>query len=118
MLQQAAAAGMDFDPSRVNLVLGRSGKGYARPDANASLHNSETWPWWPAEFIFKRHWNHDKNRYEWRPNLFRRRKFSVSPVVDDSAWQRDGEYARRLPGDAVKRSNATAAPLAKEQPLQ
>lgn len=118
MLQEAASAGMDFDSGRVDLVLGRSGQGYAPPDPDAKLHNSETWPWWIAEFIPKKHWNQDKQRYEWRPNLFRRRKFSLAPVVDDSAWRRKDNYARRLPPDALELSEARRASAPTEQPQQ
>jgi hypothetical protein len=100
---------MEFDAARVDLVLGRSGGGYAPPDPNAKLHNSETWPWWAAEFIPKKHWDQEKQRYEWRPNLFRRRKFTVTPVVDDSAWARTNDYDEKLPSDAIKRSAAMAA---------
>jgi uncharacterized protein (DUF2235 family) len=109
MICEAAAAGMEFDAARVDLVLGRSGGGYALPDPNAKLHNSETWPWWAAEFIPKKHWDQEKQRYEWRPNLFRRRKFTVTPVVDDSAWARTNDYDEKLPSDAIKRSAAMAA---------
>ena len=107
MIAEAAAAGMNFDAARVKLVLGGSGGGFAPPDPNAKLHNSDTWPWWPAEFVPKKHWNQSKQRYEWRPNLFRRRKFTPSPVVDDSAWRRSGDYKARLPADAVRRSAAS-----------
>jgi uncharacterized protein (DUF2235 family) len=108
MVGEAAAAGMQFDAGRVDLILGRASQAYAKPDPDAKLHNSETWPWWAAELIPKKHWNRDEKRYEWRANLFRRRTFSVSPVVDDSAWQRKDDYARRLPADAVRRSDAPA----------
>ena len=102
MIGEAAAAGMQFDPARVDLVLGRSGQGYAPPDPNARLHNSETWPWWVAEFIPKKHWNRDEQRYERRANLFRRRRLTISPAVAETAWDRGPDYAARLPTDARK----------------
>jgi uncharacterized protein (DUF2235 family) len=106
MIDEAKNAGLKFDAARVDLVLGRRGQGYAPPDPKATLHNSLTWPWWPAEFIPKKHWDKDTGETHWRPNLFRRRHFSVKPVIDDSAWARGADYVKRLPEDAVKRSDA------------
>lgn len=104
MIAEAQKAGLLFDQSRVDLVLGRSGHGYAPPDPKGPLHDSLTWPWWPAEFIFKKHWDRTTGQTHWRPNLFRRRSFSPAPIVDDSAWARGDDYGKRLPPDAVKRS--------------
>jgi uncharacterized protein (DUF2235 family) len=104
MIHEAKKAGMEFDESRVDLVLGRSGHGYTRPDPNASLHESLTWPWWPAEFIPKKHWDKDSGKTQWRPNLFRRRHFSAAPIIDDRAWARGVDYVKHLPEDAVERS--------------
>ncbi|GAA3894727.1 DUF2235 domain-containing protein [Sphingomonas limnosediminicola] len=106
MTAEARKAGMLFDDSRVDLVLGRSGHGYAPGDPNAVMHKSLTWPWWPAEFLLKKHWDKTTRQTHWRPNLFRPRHFSPSPIVDDSAWARDGGYADRLPPDAMKHSMA------------
>ena len=102
MISEARQAQMLFDPARVDLVLGRSGHGYAPPSPDAKLHNSLTWKWWPAEFVFKKHWDSVARTTRWRPNLFRRRPFPPNPVVDKSAWARSGNYARRLPPGAVK----------------
>lgn len=102
MIDEARIAGMTFDGNRVVLVLGQSGEGYAAPDPNAKLHNSLTWPWWPAEFIPKKHWSQAKQKYEWRPNLFKRRSLPPASLVDEAAWLRTGDYARRLPPDAVR----------------
>lgn len=110
MIREAAVAGMSFNAERMDLVLGRSHGGFAAPDPNAKLHDSKTWPWWLAEFIPKKHWNQTGARYEWRPNLFRRRKFTPSASVSEAAWERSGNYAARLPDDA--RRTATQAPAA------
>jgi hypothetical protein len=105
MIGEAEKAGMLFDGKRVELVLGRAGHGYAPPDANARLHESLTWPWWPAELVPKKHWDKATGETHWRANLFRRRHFSPAPVVDDSAWARGADYRKRLPPDAIKRSS-------------
>lgn len=102
MIDEARIAGMTFDDARVDLILGQAGEGYEAPDPNATLHNSLTWPWWPAEFLPKKHWNQAKQKYEWRPNLFRRRRFTPAPLVDGAAWLRADGYALRLPPDAVR----------------
>lgn len=106
MIGEAGKAGMVFETDRVDRVLGRAGHGYARPDPDGLMHNSLSVPWWPAELVFKKHWDKATGKTQWRPNLFHRRHFSVAPVVDDSAWEREGDYAKRLPGDAQKRSSA------------
>ena len=104
MIAEARKAGMLFDEKRVELVLGRSGHGYAPADPNAALHESLTWPWWPAELLLKKHWDRATGQTHWRANLFRRRHFPPAPVVDLSAWLRGANYARRLPASAVKRT--------------
>jgi uncharacterized protein (DUF2235 family) len=104
MIEEAKTAGMLFDDARVKLVLGAAGHEYAVPDPSAPMHNSLTWPWWPAEFVLKKHWDRDTGRTNWRANLFKRRHFSPAPIIDDSAWARNAGYEARLPADAVKRT--------------
>jgi uncharacterized protein (DUF2235 family) len=104
MIGQAQNAGMTFDQNRIDLVLGREGQGFAPPNPLGPMHESLTGLWCLAEFIPKKHWSRDSGRSEWRMNLFRRRTFSLAPCVDDSAWQRGEDYAKRLPPDAVRRS--------------
>ena len=104
MIAEADKAGMAFDQDRIDLILGRKGHGYSPPDPRAVMHNSLTPIWWPAEFVPKKHWNGDLKRWEWRMNLFRRRRFSPAPCVDGSAWSRGKEYTKRLPPDAVRRA--------------
>lgn len=102
MIDQARAAGMIFNDERVNLVFGRDGQGYSAPDPRAAMHNSLTPPWWPAEFVPKKHWDSKTGRTRFRPNLFRRRHFSAAPAIHESAWARGDAYLRRLPPDAVR----------------
>jgi len=44
----------------------------------------------------------------WRINNFRRRTLPPPPLVHDAAWQRGGDYAARLPADAVRLSSVRA----------
>jgi uncharacterized protein (DUF2235 family) len=116
MIGEAGKAGMLFDGKRVELVLGHAGHGYAPPDANARLHESLTWPWWPAEFVLKEHWDKVTGETHWRANLFGRRHFPTAPVVDDSAWARGADYLKRLPPDAIKRSLKMQEEAARRRP--
>lgn len=104
MICESKRAGMLFDEDRVQRVLGRDGQGYATPDPRAAIHESLTWRWWPAEFLFKKHWDKATGKTNWRPNLFRRRHFPDAPVIDDSAWARSEQYSDRLPRGAIRRS--------------
>lgn len=105
IIEEAAHAGLRFDPARAAEVLGKPPGRYAKPDPNAPAHD-QLWPiWWLAEFVPKKHWDKDTGRTAFRPNLFRHRHFSPAPVVDDSAFERAGNYAARLPADAVRRTD-------------
>ena len=106
IIDEAEIAGMRFDAGRVKDVLGGGAGEYVPPDPTTPLHN-QMWPyWWPAEFVFKKHWDMATGKTRWRPNLFRRRHFSPRPVIDDSAWARGEDYTKRLPADAVKKSES------------
>lgn len=102
MIGEARRRGAMFDQGRVDLVLGRSGKGYAPADPNGPIHESLTPAWWPAEFVPKKHWDKDSGKSQFRPNLFRRRHFPPNPLIHESAWLRGADYVRRLPADAVR----------------
>ncbi|MFL6759041.1 DUF2235 domain-containing protein [Sphingomonas sp.] len=105
MISEAKKAGMAFDDARIGTILGQTSGDYAKPDPNAPMHDA-MWPiWWLAEFTPKKHWDHVTGRTQFRANLFRRRHFSSAPVIDDSAWERANDYAKRLPKDAVRRSS-------------
>lgn len=104
MLTEAKAAGLLVDNSREDLVLGRSGRGYAPPDPHGKMHESLTWKWWIPEFVSKRHYNWAKHSDEHRMNLFRRRTIPQGSLVHESAYLRGDDYVRRafLPNNAVR----------------
>jgi uncharacterized protein (DUF2235 family) len=97
MIKEAKGAGLLMDDAKVARILGESGSGYVRPDANAKMHESLTWPWWIAEFVPKPHWNWDTQTERRRPNLFRRRTIPNGARVHQSAFDRKGGYSSRLP---------------------
>ena len=101
LLDEARAAGLVIDRSREDLVLGRKGGGYVAPDPQAAAHESLTLPWWPAELVFKRHYDWQTKKEERRMNLFRRRTIPPGSLIHQSAYQRGEEYRRRLPADGV-----------------
>lgn len=101
MAEEARKAGLLLNEERLAQVLGKTDPAYAKADPNATLHNSMTTLWSLAEFIPKKHWNHDDERWEWRMNLFRRRTLPVAPVVHHVAWQIAGDYAKRLPAASI-----------------
>jgi hypothetical protein len=55
---------------------------------------------WPAEFIFKRHYNCTTKTEERRENLFSRRTIPAKSFVHKAALARGPEYLRLLPADA------------------
>jgi uncharacterized protein (DUF2235 family) len=101
MLKEAALAGLLTDPSRVDQILGRQADGYAVPNARAQMHESLTGWWRLAEFLPKRHYNWTSMKEARRPNLFRRRTIPDGSLIHQSAYDRNAEYAKRLPADAV-----------------
>jgi uncharacterized protein (DUF2235 family) len=109
MLKEAIAAGLLIDPGQMDLVLGKRGGGYAVPDPNATLHDSLTGLWWLAEIVWKRHYNWTKRVWERRPNLARRRTIPPKSFIHASAYERGGDYAKRLPADGVP-ANEVRAP--------
>jgi uncharacterized protein (DUF2235 family) len=102
MLAEAGSAGLITDSARVDLMLGRSGGGYIRPDANAALHESLTGLWQLAEYIPKRHYDWTLGREERRPNLSRRRTIPDGSLIHQAAYDRGSEYQKLLPADAVR----------------
>lgn len=104
MIGEAAKAGMAFDKAPTDEVLGRAGQGFAAADASAPMHQSLTFWWRLAEFVPKKHWDAKTGKTRFRPNLFRHRHFTTAPDIDESAWQRGEDYARRLPADARRYS--------------
>jgi uncharacterized protein (DUF2235 family) len=102
MLDEAVAAGLIVEPARADLVLGRSGHGYVRPDANAMMHESLRGMWRLAEFVPKRHYDWAAQKEGKRANLFRPRTIPDGSLVHQAAYDRGADYARRLPANAVR----------------
>lgn len=102
MLTEAAAAGLLLDDTRVEEILGQNNSKYTAPTPGAKPHESLTLLWWPAEFVFKKHYNWSTHRTEWRPNLFRRRHFGPKPFIHETVWSRGSRYLSQLPADASK----------------
>src|SRR5262245_51130954 len=100
MLNEAINAGLLVSPGRMDLVLGKTGA-YAAPDANAMMHESLTGLWWLAEILWKRRYNWVKRQWERRANLGRRRTIPPGSLIHESAYKRGGDYAKRLPPDAI-----------------
>jgi uncharacterized protein (DUF2235 family) len=96
MLNEAIAAGLLVDPTKMARILGGEPP-YAAPDPNAEMHESLTLKWWPAELILKRHYNWADKRWERRMNLGRRRSIPPGAVIHESAYRRGGDYQKRLP---------------------
>jgi uncharacterized protein (DUF2235 family) len=101
MLKEAVPVGLITDPTRVDRILGRSGCGYAPPNADAKMHESLTGWWLAAEFVPKRHYNWDSKEEERRANLFRRRTIPDGSLIHESAYNRGPEYAQRLPANST-----------------
>jgi hypothetical protein len=60
MLSEAKQAGLLVDAAREDLVLGKAGAGYVRPDSQGPMHESLTGAWRSAEFVPKRHYDWDR----------------------------------------------------------
>jgi uncharacterized protein (DUF2235 family) len=111
MIDESRQAGLELNEDTVALILGRHGHGYVPPNPDACLHNSLTAWWKPVELIPKPHWDRTLNHTSWRANHSRHRSWPREPVVHDAAWERDnGTYARDLPPDAMRLSEAERHP--------
>jgi uncharacterized protein (DUF2235 family) len=64
MLAEGHSRGLLLDKTRTDLVLGKSGHGYASPDPAAKLHESLTAKWWAAEFVPKKHYDFQTATHE------------------------------------------------------
>jgi uncharacterized protein (DUF2235 family) len=102
MLREATAAGLLTDPARADSLLGRAGSSHAVPDPDAKLHESLTGLWNIAEFIPKRHYNWTEKKDERRMNRYRRRTIPDGSLIHESAYQRSGGYAARLPATGIR----------------
>jgi uncharacterized protein (DUF2235 family) len=97
MLYEAEAAGLLIEEHRMALVLGELGDDYVKPDPRATLHESLTWGWWPAEFVFKRHYDWSTREWTRHMNLGRRRTIPDGSLIHESAFVRGAEYVKLLP---------------------
>lgn len=106
MIGEAVPKGLQVDAARLAIVLGEGGgqpgENYVRPDVNGPLHESLTGAWQAAEFIPKRHFNAQTGSWERRANRGRRRTIPPGSMVHESVYLRAGDYASRLPPDAVR----------------
>lgn len=107
MLCEATAAGLVVDAERQREVLGEiEGSRFARPNSQATLHESLKGAWHLAEFVWKKHFNFKTGRQGRRMNLYRRRTIPPGSRVHDAAFGRSGGYADRLPNDAIRDTTA------------
>ena len=90
MAREAALAGLAVDRTKIDELMGRAGSRFAKADPNATMHDSLTIWWRPAEYIPKRHWNWQTRQSEWRMNLGRRRTPPPKPLVHKVAFERAG----------------------------
>jgi uncharacterized protein (DUF2235 family) len=104
MLKEAIDAGLIVDQAQLDLILGGKGVGFAASDPRATIHNSLTGAWWLAEILWKRHYDWQKQRWERRPNLGRRRTIPPNSLIHESAYRRDADYIKKLPKDSIPTS--------------
>jgi len=102
MLCEARKAGMLLDDERAAIIMGERGGEYVKPDLSAKTHESLTWAWWPAEFVWKRHYNWSNKQWERRMNLGRPRTIPEGSFVHESAFSRGSEYLKRIPDSCIK----------------
>jgi uncharacterized protein (DUF2235 family) len=102
MMQEAKASGLQINALREAELLGRgTGMKYAAPDANGVPHESLTGLWNAAEFIPKQHYDYATGKTSYRMNLYRRRTIPPKSLVHVSVFARAGNYAARVPKDAI-----------------
>jgi uncharacterized protein (DUF2235 family) len=97
ILDESRALGLLVDKSRMDRVLGLTDPDFARPDGAAKAHESLTWPWWPAEFVFKKRYDWDKRTWGRRMNLGRQRHIPDGALIHAAVDQRPVGYKDRLP---------------------
>jgi uncharacterized protein (DUF2235 family) len=102
MIAEAATAGLLIENERRERVLGNRGAPYIRPNPAADMHVSLDAGWWPAEFVWKKHYDRETGKTERRMNLGRARTIPPHSLIHSSAYARSDEYASKLPKDAVR----------------
>ncbi|MDX7952437.1 DUF2235 domain-containing protein [Lichenihabitans sp. Uapishka_5] len=108
MISEAVEHGLRVDHPTVDKVLGRCGKPFAAPDADAPMHDSLSSAWKPLELLPLPKWDATKGTRTWRTNDGAPRRLPRQAIVHDVAWLRGGgRYAERLPTHAVPLSQAT-----------
>jgi uncharacterized protein (DUF2235 family) len=113
MLQEAKAAGLIVNPEKEKLILGVTDPSrFVPPNPQAAAHESLDGFWRIAEFISKKHYDWKKQKEGRRMNLFRRRTIpSPGSLVHESAFQRAGDYKKRLPADVVLSRTLPTSPF-------
>jgi uncharacterized protein (DUF2235 family) len=98
MAEEAIALGLRVDPVRLSALTATA----ALPVAGTgALHESLTWPWWPAEFLPKRHFDWASRTWGRRMNLFRGRTVPSGALVHERAKRMGGSYLAKLPDDVT-----------------
>jgi uncharacterized protein (DUF2235 family) len=101
MLKEAKQAGLMVEPAKEDLVLGKSGGSFVRPDFKGPMHESLKSLWRLAEFVPKRHYDWERQEERRRMNLFRRRYIPPQSLIHQAAYEQGEEYRRRLPPDGI-----------------
>lgn len=102
MMQEAKANGLTVNTAREAEVLGRAGgTKYVAPNHDGIAHESLTGLWNLAEFVPKQHYDWTTRTTSCRMNLYRRRTIPPKSLVHDSVFARAGNYAARVPQDAI-----------------
>ena len=102
MIQEAKASGLKTNSLRQAEVLGRNEESkYVTPDANGMAHESLSGFWNAAEFIPKHQYDWETGRTSYHMNLYKRRTIPPNSLVHDSVFARSGNYAARVPKDAI-----------------
>jgi uncharacterized protein (DUF2235 family) len=102
MLREARAFDLLVDSEKEDLVMGKTaGSSYAPPDVNARAHESLSGLWEIAEYVPKRRYDWATGTTHWTMNHGSRRSIPPGSFVHESAFQRGGEYASRLPADVI-----------------
>jgi len=101
MITEAKLADLQVDNAKVDIVLGRTGSDFAKPDCNAELHESLKGFWKIAEYIPKKHFDYATGKTAWRANRSRRRTIPPESLVHESAFLRKDSYKACLPPDAI-----------------
>ena len=103
MLDEAEEVGLEVDSARRGEILGQAGGNrYVRTDSKAMAHESLKGVWHLAEYVPKKHFDWRTQKEVRRMNRCRRRTIPPKSLVHVSAYERGGDYQKRLPPDAVR----------------